>query len=129
MTAVDRDPAGPAAGVEWRADRHDFHLPEIPTPVQAPEAARMLAHRLAVTPVSPQNVDEVLAAAKACLLEAGMAYQQARTERAAIEDTARELAGQRPWSRRPPRSSRRCAPGSSATRPRSTTPGPAPPTR
>jgi hypothetical protein len=95
VSPVPRDPRGPAEGVEWHADQHDFHLPELPAPTREPAAARMLVHRLAVEPVAAENVEEVLAAAKACLLEAEQAYELAQAERAAMEDTARLVAAQR----------------------------------
>jgi len=95
MTVIACDPAGPAAEVEWRADQHAFHLPEVSHEPLTPAGARPPAHQLAVTHVSPEEAAEVLAAARACLVDAAEARQRARDDRAAIEDTARQVAAHR----------------------------------
>jgi hypothetical protein len=92
MTVMPRDPAGLESGLEWHADRHDWHLPELPSRTSGP--AQLLAHWLVRIPVPPENVEQVLAAAKACLRDAERSYGQARAEREAIEAATRDLAAQ-----------------------------------
>ena len=80
-------------GLEWHADAHDWHLPEVPGHRPAPVQA--LARQLARVTTPPENTAAMVDAARACLLDADDLYQQARAERAAAEALADAAARQR----------------------------------